>query len=460
MEASMKMPKYEAYKGSGFDWLGDVPSEWFIKPGLVAFSENKRDNKGMKESTVLSLSYGKIVIKPEEKLVGLVPESFETYQLVEPSDIIVRCTDLQNDQVSLRIGLAKDRGIITSAYLNLKVKEGFDSRFLHYYLYALDTTKVLYKFGSGLRQNLSYLDFKRLPVFEIPKSLQVAIANFLDKKTTQIDEAIAIKEQQIALLKERKQIIIQKAVTQGLHPNVPMKDSGMDWIGKIPAHWDIESFKNILTERNEKNDPIKSRERLSLSIDKGITLYAEKTTNLDRFKDDFKQYKLAHESDLVFNSMNMIVGAVGVSNYFGCVSPVYYTYYSQNENPKITKYYESLFRSRIVQSQLFCLGKGIMAIDRGDGKFNTVRLKVSRDDLRSMKVPCPTNREIVEIVDHIEAINIETSKAIDLNEQQIEKLKEYKITLINSVVTGKIKVTPEMAGLDGNAQNTVEAPAE
>lgn len=240
------MPKYESYKDSGVEWLGLIPSEWNIKPGLTAFTENKRANKGMKESTVLSLSYGNVIIKPEEKLVGLVPESFETYQIVYPDDIIIRCTDLQNDKVSLRTGLAKNKGIITSAYLNLNLKENFNSRFMHYYLHSLDTTKVLYKFGSGLRQNLSFLDFKRLPIIEIPSSLQKTIANFLDQKTTQIDQAIAIKEQQIALLKERKQIFIQKAVTQGLNPNAPMKDSGIDWIGRIPEYWDVVKLKTLI----------------------------------------------------------------------------------------------------------------------------------------------------------------------------------------------------------------------
>jgi len=226
MQTPTEFPSYDAYIDSDVDWLGQTPKAWSIKPGMVAFTENKQSNKGMKEDKVLSLSYGNIIIKPKEKLVGLVPESFETYQLVEPSDIIIRCTDLQNDKVSLRTALAKDRGIITSAYLNLKVKEGFSPRFLHYYLHSIDTTKVIYKFGSGLRQNLSFHDFKRLPVFDIPKGTQEAIANFLDKKTAQIDKAIAIKEKQIELLKERKQIVIQKAVTQGLDTNIPMKDSG------------------------------------------------------------------------------------------------------------------------------------------------------------------------------------------------------------------------------------------
>lgn len=435
-----QMPKYESYKDSGVEWLGEIPSEWNLLPGFRFFTENKRSNKGMIEETVLSLSYGKIIVKPKEKLVGLVPESFETYQIVEPGDIIVRCTDLQNDKVSLRTGLALNDGIITSAYLNLKVANDCEPRYLHYFLHSLDTTKVIYKFGSGLRQNLSYLDFKRLPVFDISQNVQRAIADFLDIKTAKIDEAIAIKQKQIELLKERKQIIIQQAVTQGLNLDSPMKDSGLGWLGDIPKHWKVESLKNILVERNKKNYPIESEERLSLSIDKGITLYAEKTTNLDRFKDDFSQYKLSYKGDLVFNSMNMIVGAVGVSNYFGCVSPVYYTYYSKLDNPNITKFYEYFFKSRVVQNQLYRLGKGIMAIDRGEGKFNTVRLKVSRDDLRSMKVPFPSSSEITDIVESIESESFNINESIKLQYQQIEKLKEYKNTLINSAVTGKIKV--------------------
>jgi type I restriction enzyme S subunit len=171
------------------------------------------------------------------------------------------------------------------------------------------------------------------------------------------------------------------------------KDSGVTWLGDIPVHWEVESFKNILTERNEKNQPIRTKEILSLSIDKGVTLYAEKTTNLDRFKDDFSQYKLAYKGDLVLNSMNMIVGAVGVSEYFGCVSPVYYTYHGGLDNSNTSKFYEYLFRCKTVQGVLYSLGKGLIAIDRGEGKYNTLRLKVSRDDLRSLRLPFPNHSE-------------------------------------------------------------------
>ncbi len=213
------------------------------------------------------------------------------------------------------------------------------------------------------------------------------------------------------------------------------KNSGVEWLGEIPEHWKVESFKNILMERNEKNDPIRTKEILSLSIDKGVTLYAEKTTNLDRFKDDFTQYKLAHKGDLVFNSMNMIVGAVGVSDYFGCVSPVYYTYHGGLNNSYTTKFYEYLFRSKTVKGVLYSLGKGLMAIDRGEGKYNTLRLKVSRDELRSMKLPFPNLSEQTEIALFLDDKTAKIDQAIAIKQKQIELLKESRQILIHKAVT-------------------------
>lgn len=221
------------------------------------------------------------------------------------------------------------------------------------------------------------------------------------------------------------------------------KDCNLIWLNDIPEHWKILSFRNILVERNEKNSPIKSTERLSLSIGKGVTLYSEKTTNLDRFKDDFTKYKLAHEGDLVLNSMNMIVGAVGVSKYFGCVSPVYYTFSSDPNNSNSTKFYEYLFRSKIVQGVLFSMGKGLIAKDRGDGKYNTLRLKVSRNDLRSLKLPNPSHSEQIKISTFLDYKLAKISRFIQKKNQLIKLLNEQKAAIINEAVT---------KGLDPNAK--------
>ena len=290
------MRRYESYKDSGVEWLGKIPSQWELTIGMNVFRENKRDNKGMKEKTVLSLSYGQIIIKPEEKLVGLVPESFETYQIVEPNDIIIRCTDLQNDQTSLRTGLAKDKGIITSAYLNLKVINNHSAKFLHYYLHTLDITKVLYKFGSGLRQNLSFLDFKRLPIIDIPLSEQQKIAQFLDDKTAKIDQAVDLAEKQIALLKEHKQILIQNAVTRGLNPDVPLKDSGVEWIGQVPEHWEVKKIKHVTSKIGSGITPLGGG---SNYIDGGIPLLRSQNIHFDRI--DLND--VARISEFTHNSM-------------------------------------------------------------------------------------------------------------------------------------------------------------
>jgi type I restriction enzyme S subunit len=213
------------------------------------------------------------------------------------------------------------------------------------------------------------------------------------------------------------------------------KDSGIAWLGEIPEDWKIQSFKNILIERNEKNDPIRSTEILSLSIGKGVTLYAEKTTNLDRFKDDFTKYKIAYAGDLVFNSMNMIVGAVGVSNYFGCVSPVYYTYRGGLKQSSATKFYEYLFRCKTVQGVLYSLGKGLIAIDRGEGKYNTMRLKVSRDDLRSLKLPYPNPIEQSTIVNFLNYKTSKIDRFILKKKHLIKALNERKASIVDQAVT-------------------------
>ncbi|MDD2637059.1 MAG: restriction endonuclease subunit S [Bacteroidales bacterium] len=212
-EQSQSWIKPTKTKNSGVEWIGEIPEEWEVKPGMSYLKENKRNNKGMKENVVLSLSYGNIIIKPKEKLVGLVPESFETYQIVYPNDIIVRCTDLQNDQTSLRTGLSKEKGIITSAYLNLGIKDNHLPEYIHAYLHFIDTTKVIYKYGSGLRQNLNFPDFKRMPFLDLTSNEQFKIVDYINLISKRIIDSISIQERQIEKLKEYKSVLIDSAVT-------------------------------------------------------------------------------------------------------------------------------------------------------------------------------------------------------------------------------------------------------
>ena len=255
------MQRYESYKPSGVKWLGEVPAHWDVCPGFTCFKENKDRNKGLVESTVLSLSYGRIVIKPEEKLTGLVPESFESYQLIKPGDIVIRTTDLQNDHTSLRVGYAKDKGMITSAYLGLRCHSGINPEYVFRLLESYDALKVFYGMGSGLRQNIDFWDFKRLPVPLPPREEQDRIVAFLDQKTADIDAAIAKKERLIELLEVQRHTLIRHAVSCGLNTETTLKVNNAEWLEKTPSHWKIQKikycskiFRGKFTHR-PRNDP-------------------------------------------------------------------------------------------------------------------------------------------------------------------------------------------------------------
>lgn len=206
------MASYESYKDSGVKWLGQIPSHWEIVPGKAIFDENKTKNTNNSETFVLSLSYGNIIPKRDIN-EGLVPENYSGYQIVEPGYIIIRCTDLQNDKVSLRTGHVNHHGIISGAYLGLKPKNGINSRFMHYLLHNWDVSKELYRYGSGLRQSLSWSDIKYLLLAMPPIQEQEAIVAYLDKVTGEINRAIEAQQKMIDALNERKQIIITRAVT-------------------------------------------------------------------------------------------------------------------------------------------------------------------------------------------------------------------------------------------------------
>ena len=251
----------EQMKPSGIDWIGDIPESWKVTRLQTLFDQVKEKNSGTKEKNLLSLSYGKIVKKDIEGALGLIPESFDTYNIIKKNDIVLRLTDMQNDQVSLRTGLVKEeRGIITSAYVTVRLRFGSPS-YYHWYLYAFDTSKQIYAFGQGVRQSLTFEELKKMLILLPSPKEQQAIADYLDKECAQIDSIAADLEKQIALLQQYKKSLITETVTKGLDKSVLMKDSGVEWIGKIPEHWDVEPIKYRVTFHNGdrgENYPSKS----------------------------------------------------------------------------------------------------------------------------------------------------------------------------------------------------------
>ena len=200
-------------KDSGIEWIGEIPAHWEIHPVYFCFGERKNRNRLGLENNLLSLSYGRVIQKDINTSEGLLPESFNTYNIVEAGDIIIRPTDLQNDKRSLRTGLVKEHGIITSAYIALYPLKESDTRYFNYLLHSFDVMKVFYNMGNGVRQGLNFSEFSRLRIFEPSCEEQIAIANFLDAKCAEIDEIIIQKREQISTIEEYKKSLIFEYVT-------------------------------------------------------------------------------------------------------------------------------------------------------------------------------------------------------------------------------------------------------
>lgn len=198
---------------SGIVWVGNIPTHWIMHPLYYYFVERKNKNAWGQETNLLSLSYGKIIRKDINTNEGLLPESFNTYNIIEQNDIIIRPTDLQNDKRSLRTGIAREHGIITSAYITMKAIRPLNADYFHYLLHAYDVMKVFYNMGNGVRQGLNFSEFSRLMVIEPPIEEQNAIVVYLREKCDEIDLAIAEKKQQIETIEEYKKSLIFEYVT-------------------------------------------------------------------------------------------------------------------------------------------------------------------------------------------------------------------------------------------------------
>ena len=257
---SMSYATYDSYKESGVDWLGEIPSDWDLIPNKHIFKlKNIKVGKKSSEYDLLSLTLKGVIKRDMENPEGKFPAEFDTYQEVKNGNFIFCMFDVQ--ETPRTVGLSKFDGMITGAYTVFDVNENYNRDFLYYFYLNLDLDKRLKPLYRGLRNTIPKEWFLNFKTFVPSFKQQKAIANFLDDKTVQIDQAIALKQQQIEKLGEYKQIVIQNAVTKGLNPNAPMKNSGVDWIGDIPEHWEVISLRYLFNFLNYRRIPISAELR-------------------------------------------------------------------------------------------------------------------------------------------------------------------------------------------------------
>ena len=446
---------YPRMKDSGVPWLGEVPSHWTLLPGRACYREKKVPNKGLTETTVLSLSYGHIVVKPPEKLHGLVPASFETYQIVEPGDIIVRPIDLQNDWNSLRFGLSRDRGVITSAYICLCTKELTTRPYGYLLLHAYDLKKVFYGLGSGLRQNLDWSDFKHLPCIVPHLSEQAAIVCFLDHVDRRIRRYIRAKKKLIALLEDQKQALIQQAVTGQIEvrtgrPYPAYEDSGVEWLGEVPEHWQLVRLKDVahvqtgLTLGKDYRDTRTiSRSYLRVANVQAGYLDLSHVKCIDVPLDE------ANRATLLTGDVLMTEGGDIDKLGRGCVwRDEILKCLHQNHIFAVRCKYGLLNPEFLV---------GLMGSQYGrvyfqlTAKQTTNLASTNSNTLRAFPVPLPLLEEQVTILDTLSEETNAIDSRMDLAEREIDLMNKYRTRLIADVVTGKLDVREAAANLPDEA---------
>ena len=428
------IPRYEAYKDSGIEWLGKIPEQWILKKIAHLFlnvgsgSTPSSGNVSFYGGSIPWLQTGDLTDSDINSTSKTVTEKalrvHSTLKKYKPGSLVVAMYGATIGKVGmLSIETTTNQAccvIEKNSFINMKYV---------FYLFLGFREKIISMAYGGGQPNISQDLIKSLRLPFPDKKEQTAIASFLDQKTTQLDQAIAIKEKQITLLKERKQILIQNAVTRGLNPDAPMRDSGVVYIGEIPAHWMIKRLKYILDERNERS---KTGEEPLFMVSQvhGLVVRSEYHNKAEVAESNVDN-KIVYINDLVFNKLKAHLGVFFKSNisFKGLVSPDY-AVYKPKGFIKDLKLLEYLFRHPAYIGQFIIRATGIVE--------GLIRLYT--DDLFDIYVPVPPTPEQQIILQYIETESSKINKAITIQQQQIEKLKEYKTTLINSAVTGKIKV--------------------
>lgn len=418
-------------KDSGIEWIGCIPKDWGINTIFQLCTQVKNKNLGLQEKNLLSLSYGKIKRKNIDTVEGLLPESFDGYNIIDKDDIVLRLTDLQNDHTSLRVGISEERGIITSAYLTLRNRGDFVPKYLYYYLYSFDISKGFYGMGAGVRQGLNWDGVKWLQVLAPLKDEQGRIATFLDIKCAKIDAVLEKTRASIDEYKKLKQAVITQAVTKGIRGDRPMKDSGSIWFGNIPVNWDMKKIKYLFYIKKD----IAGQEGYTvLSITQKGIVPKDLSKNEGQLAENYSHYQLVNPGDYAMNHMDLLTGWVDISKYTGVTSPDYRVFVLDDLESNNRSFYLYLMQMCYSNRIFYGLGQGVSGMGRW---------RLQADKFLNFSIVVPSKDEQQEIADYLDAKCAEIDNLISKKEQYISEIENYKKSLIYEYVTGK-KECPAM----------------
>lgn len=380
---------------------------------------------------MLSLSYGKVKQKSIDTVEGLLPESFDGYNIIEKDDIVLRLTDLQNDHTSLRVGLAEERGIITSAYLTIRNRSNFCPKYLYYYLHSFDIAKGFYGMGAGVRQGLNWDGAKWLKILAPSVPEQERIAAFLDAECAEIDAVLEKTRASIEEYKKLKQAVITQAVTKGIRGDRPMKDSGIEWIGEIPAEWNKDKVIRVFSVIGSGTTPKSSDENLfdgntpwiqSGDIN-GENLFVTKNCVSNSAIESYSALRVYQSPYLVVAMYGASVGNLSLSMIDACVNQACCVLKKPTINLKFAFYIFKAVKDYLARKAV------------GGGQPN-----ISQETIKQLWLTIPSADEQIEISNYLDEKCRSVDALIAKKQQYLTEIENYKKSLIYEYVTGKKEV--------------------
>lgn len=429
------MERYAQMKNSGVGWIQDIPTGWGVRVLFQLADQVKNKNKDLAEKNLLSLSYGKIKRKDINNPEGLLPESFDGYNIIEANDIVLRLTDLQNDHTSLRVGQAKEHGIITSAYTTIRPSAFVNPQYLYYVLHAYDLIKGFYGMGAGVRQGLNYDEVKAIKVPFPSVEEQRRIVAYLDDQVSQIDSIIEEEKASIEEYKQWKASTIFEAVTKGLRLDVAMKNTGLPFMPLIPKHWGRSKvgrfslfFNGDRTSRYPKPEEF---------VDEGIAFLNSSNINGDIVDTSSCKYISAEKYDSLSGAKIEVgdivyclrgsIGKCALNTHLveGTVASSLATIRPMGINGKYLLY---CLLSKVAQEQVQIYMNGTCAAN------------LSAESVSSFNIPFPPFEEQDTIGQYCFEKSSYFNNLIEEKQRLIDDLEQYKRSLIYEAVTGKRKV--------------------
>lgn len=419
-------------KDSGIKWVGEIPDNWDSVPIYYVSQEVRKKNNNISQKVALRFTYGTIVRKKNFSIEedSSLRKTIENYKVVKPKDIVINGLNLNFDFVTQRVGFVTFPGAITSAYIVIRAKNNINEKYLLYLLKSYDSVKAFHNMGGGVRKILNFSILSKIKIPFPPMKEQKRIANFLDKKCGQIDKLLTQINDEIEQLKFYRNSLIIRTVIRGLNPNVPMKDSGIEWVGSIPESWGVVPLYKLFNERKNKN--IAGREQNLLSLSYGKIKRRDINAKGGLLPANFNTYNIVEDGDIIIRPTDLQNDQhslrTGLVKEHGIITSAYIDLAPlPNTN---SAYYHYLLHSYDIEKVFYNMGNG-------------VRRGLNYSEFSKLKVLVPSDREMSNIVNYLDQKNSKLDSLVEKKQQQLNLLKEYKNSLIYEYVTGK-KQVPKM----------------